>query len=96
MFIHQYIPLAISQNLCALYTTTATDDFAPQNPLTITFPPRSVPPCERCLQYQIVGDDFKEVDETFTINVVAENRFDFIQGPSNILVTIQNDQDCES
>ena len=78
------------------FTITATDDFAPQNPLTITFPPGSKLLSERCLRYQIVGDDFKEVDETFTINVVAENRFDIIRGPSNILVTIESDQDCES
>ena len=70
-------------------TTTATDDFTPQNPLTITFPPQSAPSHKRCVQYQIIGDDFKEVDETFTINVVAENRFDFIQGPSNLLVTLK-------
>ena len=70
-------------------------DFAPQNPLTIPYPSGSVLLNERCLPHHIVGDDIKEVDEIFTINVVAENIFDFISGPSNISVTIENDQDCE-
>ena len=78
--------------------TTATDDldFAPQDPVTITFLPGTLRSSRRCSQYQIVGDDFKEVDETFTINVVAENRYDLIRGPSNTVVTIESDQDCES
>ena len=51
---------------------------------------------QACLEYQIIGDDFQELDEIFTITVVAENRFDIIEGPSDISVTIENDQDCES
>ena len=63
---------------------------------TITFPPDSAVLSQRCLQYQIIGDDFLEADETFIITVVAENRFDIIEGPSNISIAILNDQDCES
>ena len=90
------LPLASVCIVCIITTATDDLDFAPQDPVTITFLPGTLRSSRRCSQYQIVGDDFKEVDETFTINVVAENRYDLIRGPSNTVVTIESDQDCES
>lgn len=49
-----------------------------------------------CLQFEIVGDVYKEADETFTITVEAEYRFDIISGASQVTVTIEDDNDRES
>ena len=68
----------------------------PLEPQTIVFPDTSVVTDSLCAQFQLIGDDFKEADETFTINVEAENRFDIISEPSQFQVTILDDGDCKS
>ena len=50
-----------------------------------------------CLQFQIIGDDFKEEDETFNVLLNAENRFDMVVGDvSQIPITIEDDNDRKS
>ena len=50
-----------------------------------------------CLQFQIIGDDFKEEDETFNVLLNTENRFDMVVGDvSQIPITIENDMDRKS
>lgn len=59
----------------------------------VVFPDTSNVGDSRCAQFQIIGDEFKEADETFTINDVAENQFDSISGQSMFQVTILDDGD---
>lgn len=50
-----------------------------------------------CLQFQILGDDFREDNETFTVLLESENQLDVIAGDiTQIPVTILNDEDRES
>ena len=50
-----------------------------------------------CLQFQIIGDDFKEADETFNVLLNTENRFDIVVGDvSQIPITIEDDMDRKS
>ena len=74
-------------------TTAATDDVEPPTSQTITFPPGTPELTQMCSMYQIIDDLYKEFNETFTIFVYAENRFDIIEGLSQIVVTIIDDQD---
>ena len=73
-----------------------SEDFTPSDPQTITFPSTAMVNDENCVDYQIVGDDFKELDETLTIDLVGENPVDMIAGDSQVTVTIEDDQDCKS
>ena len=74
-------------------TIAANDDFEAPNSPTIVFPIGTPLLTEICVQYQIVDDEFKEYDETFTIVVTPEHNFDIIVGPSEISVTIIDDMD---
>ena len=74
-------------------TTAATGDVEPPTSQTITFPSGTPELTQMCSVYQIIDDVYKEFNETFTIFVNVENRFDIIEGLSQIFVTIIDDQD---
>ena len=65
-------------------------------PQTIVFPSDSTVGSEQCVEYQTIGDDIRELDETFTVNLVGENMRDNITGAAEVSVTIQDDMDGNS
>ena len=73
----------------------ASDDFTPTTPQTIVFESDSIVNETRCVEYEIIGDDFKELDETLTIDLFGDDPLDVIAGAAPISVIIENDQDCK-
>ena len=61
----------------------------------ISFPSSSMVDDVQCLEYSILGDVFKETDDTFTISVTAMNSINVISGASQVSVTIEDDNDRE-
>ena len=74
----------------------AEDDFSPQSTLTVTFPPGSSVGSTRCAEYTIIGDDLKEEKEEFRVSVTAVNSLDFIDGGSEVTLSILDDGDGEN
>lgn len=84
---------------CCLYFffNAENDDFILPSSQSIVFPSSAAVNDEMCLQFQILGDDLREDNETFTVLLESENQLDIIVGDiSQIPVTILNDQDRES
>ena len=83
---------------CLYFSFNAeSDDFILPSSQSIIFPSSAVVNDEMCLQFQIIGDDLREDNETFTVLLESENRLDMIVGDiTQIPVTILNDQDRES
>ena len=71
----------------------ASDDFTPTTPQTIVFESDSVVNEMRCVEYEIIGDDFKELDETLTI-VFGDDPLNVIDA-AQVSVIIEDDQDCK-
>ena len=80
-----------------IYNTYVADseDFTPSDPQMITFPSTAIVTDTMCVDYDIVGDDYREVDDTLTIDLAAENPVDVINGASQVSVTILDDGDGE-
>ena len=71
-------------------------DITPSDPQSIVFPITSNIGNILCITYQIVGDDYKEIDEELTIIVNPLKQYDKISNPSPLVpVTIQDDGDCK-
>ena len=83
---------------CLYFSFNAeNDDFILPSSQSIIFPSSAVVNDEMCLQFQIIGDDLREDNETFTVLLESENQLDMIVGDiTQIPVTILNDQDRES
>ena len=79
-----------------LFNLTDTADFTPSDTQTAVFPSDSNVGDMQCVTFQIVGDDFKEIDETLSIIVDPEKGDDEISNPSRqISVIIEDDGDCK-
>ena len=72
-----------------------SEDFTPSDPQIITFPSTAIVTDMMCVDYDVVGDDYREVDDTLTIDLAAENPVDVINGASQVSVTILDDGDGE-
>lgn len=60
------------------------------------FPSSSTVGESQCVTYEIVGDDFKEIDDTLTATLVRGKSDDIISNPSpDIAITIEDDGDCK-
>ena len=71
-------------------------DFTPSDPQSIIFESTSNVGDTQCFTYQIVGDNYKEIDEELTIIVNPLKQDDTISNPSSsIPITIRNDGDCK-
>ena len=69
----------------------------PPSSQSIIFPSSAAEGDSMCLQFQIIGDDFKEADETFNVLLNTENSFDIVVGDvSQIPITIEDDMDRKS
>ena len=73
----------------------ASDDFTPTTPQTIMFESDSVVNEMRCVEYDIIGDDFKELDEILRIDLFGDDPVDVIAGAAQVSITIEDDQDCK-
>ena len=73
----------------------ASDDFTPTTPQTIMFESDSVVNEIRCVEYDIIGDDFKELDEILRIDLLGDDPVDVIAGAAQVSITIEDDQDCK-
>ena len=71
------------------------DDFSPQTPVVVTFNSNSVVGSTVCATYTIIGDNFREEDESFVVLVTPVNGVDLITGADQVSVTIEDDGDCE-
>ena len=71
-------------------------DFTPSDPQSIIFESTSNVGGTQCITYQIVGDDYKEIDEELTIIVEPQKQDDIISNPFPLIpITIRDDGDCK-
>ena len=84
-------------NLQCLFSNpqhTDSQDITPSGSQPLVFLSDSVVGDTRCVTYEIVGDEFKEADETLTVTLEQEND-DSISNTRQISITIEDDGDCE-
>ena len=72
-----------------------SQDITPSGSQSLVFPSDSVVGGTRCVTYEIVGDEFKEEDETLTVTLEQENMDDTISNTRQISITIEDDGDCK-
>ena len=72
-----------------------SQDITPSGSQPLVFLSDSVVGDTRCMTYEIVGDEFKEADETLNVTLEQENLDDSISNTRQISITIEDDGDCE-
>ena len=71
------------------------DDYVPLVDHPLIIPAQSTAGNIQCTMYQVLGDDIREAEETFTISFGTENENDEISAVTMVTVTIPNDGDCK-